>query len=123
MQMTAMERDLLLKIYDMRRVSVTDELEVLGEVEVLERTLSGSGFLTVLARHACLIVAIGEEEHVWHGLGALLNKERIDVGFLVYVKDGYIDAIEGYTNGYYGWPDHVDYYEITGDSLIDPADI
>jgi len=72
-------------------------------VLVASRDLTGAGFLTTFEKCSELRMF---EEHVsmrWGKVGARLTPSKIETGYLVYVDDGYLSAIEGYTYGE-EWP-------------------
>ena len=47
----------------------------------------------------------------WGKIGARLNVAKIETGYLVYVDDGYLTAVEGYTYGD-EWPNQIDRMEL-----------
>src|SRR5688572_16216057 len=92
-------------------------------VVVTDRTMTGVGFLTELERSEELRV-FGETISLrWSKAGARLNDAGIETRYLVYVDEGYITCVEGYTYGD-EWPasvDRIDMYEvIEGAKLENP---
>ncbi|MCA9623177.1 MAG: hypothetical protein KC731_29360 [Myxococcales bacterium] len=88
------------------------ELELRPEaVIVRSRKLTGVGFLTELQRSPQLKLFSDGVVMRWGRVGARLNATRIETGYLVYVDDGYLAAIEGYTYGD-EWPDTVAEFEL-----------
>ena len=47
----------------------------------------------------------------WGKVGARLNADQIETGYLVYVDDGYVTTVEGYTYGD-EWPGSVERIEL-----------
>jgi hypothetical protein len=84
-------------------------------VAVKSRTMTGAGFLTEF-EHSPELRVFGEGVSLrWAKAGARLNDARIETGYLVYVDDGYITGVEGYTYGD-EWPatiDRIEMYEAT----------
>jgi hypothetical protein len=80
-------------------------------VVVTDRELTGVGFLTEFERSEELKVFEAGVSLRWGSAGARLNASKIETGYLVYVDDGYITAVEGYTYGE-DWPDQVQQIEI-----------
>ena len=80
-------------------------------VMVRDRELTGVGFLTELERSEELRLFDAGVSFRWGKLGARLNASRLETGYLVYVEDGYVTAVEGYTYGD-KWPDEVERIEL-----------
>jgi hypothetical protein len=75
-------------------------------VFVRERWFSGAGFFTDLSKNDILKVDKNGVEEIWGEVGAKLNDDSIDSGYLLYIRDGYIETIEGYTYGD-DWPEDI----------------
>jgi hypothetical protein len=59
----------------------------------------------------------------WGKIGARLNAAKLETGYLVYVDDGYVTTVEGYTYGD-EWPDqveHIELYELKLGTEIPPV--
>ncbi len=83
-------------------------------LSVKKRIFTGVGFLTYLNKNKSLKITDENKSFEWGNIGAKLNDKKIDVGFLIYVKNGFIDAIEGYTYDI-DWPKEItsiEFYEI-----------
>jgi len=92
-------------------------------VAVKRRSMTGAGFLTEF-EHSPELCVFGETVSLrWGKAGARLNDARIETGYLVYVDDGVITRVEGYTYGD-EWPtsiDRIEMYEaIEGEELKNP---
>lgn len=83
----------------------------LTEVEVTERELTGPGFLTDFEKCPALKLFRDGTSLRWGNVGVRLNAEKLDTGYVVYVDDGYLTAIEGYTYGE-DWPETIDAMEV-----------
>jgi hypothetical protein len=80
-------------------------------IAVKERSLTGAGFLTEFEPSRELKV-LGEGVDLrWGKVGARLNAQKVETGYLVYVDGGYITTVEGYTYGV-PWPDRIDGIEL-----------
>jgi hypothetical protein len=92
-------------------------------VVVVDREFTGVGFLTELQRSPELKLFEDGVSMRWGKVGARLNATKIETGYLVYVDDGYVTSIEGYTYGD-EWPTNVEeaeFYELTpGTELENP---
>jgi hypothetical protein len=67
-------------------------------VTVSAREFTGVGFLTELARSKELKLFDGGVSLRWGKVGARLNTS-VETGYLLYIDDGYLTAMEGYTYG------------------------
>jgi hypothetical protein len=66
---------------------------------VTSRRYTGAGFLTDLDRSEALRL-FDEEVSLRAGrVGARLNSNRLETGYLVYIDNGYLTTLEGYTFG------------------------
>ena len=80
-------------------------------VNVTDRELTGVGFLTEFERSKELKLFDDGFSLRWGKLGARLNASKLETGYLVYVDNGYVTTIEGYTYGD-EWPDQVENIEL-----------
>jgi hypothetical protein len=71
------------------------------------REYTGAGFLTEFQHSEKLKWFDAGTNLRWTGAGAWVNDERIDTGYLVYVDDGYLTAVEGATYGGEPWPSQI----------------
>lgn len=81
------------------------------KVTVSDRELTGAGFLTEFERSEELKLFVDGVSLRWGKVGARLNESKIETGYLVYVDDGYLTAVEGYTYGE-EWPGRVEQIEL-----------
>ena len=92
-------------------------------VIVIDRKFTGVGFLADLQQSPELKLFDDGVSMRWGKVGARLNAKKIETGFLVYVDDGYLTTIEGYTYGE-EWPakvEEVEFYTLTpGAELENP---
>ena len=80
-------------------------------VAVQSREYTHVGFLTDFERSNELILFPRDTSLRWGGVGARLNSTKIETGYLVYVDNGYLTAVEGYTYGD-EWPLAIEHYEL-----------
>lgn len=92
-------------------------------VVVSDRELTGGGFLTEFLRSLELRLFESDVSLRWGKVGARLNASKIETGYLVYVDDGYVTSVEGYTYGD-AWPNQIDQIELyelkPGTELVTP---
>ncbi|KIC32364.1 hypothetical protein [Leisingera sp. ANG-M7] len=75
-----------------------------------ERSFSGQGFMTELPNISELQTASYIDRLVWDKATAMINDETL-VGFLVYLEDGKLTAVEGFTFGE-DWPEEIGSFQI-----------
>lgn len=80
-------------------------------VAVSEREFTGLGFLTEFERSPELKLFEDGFTLRWGKVGGRLNASRLETGYLVYIDDGYVTTVEGYTYGD-TWPAQVDKIEL-----------
>ncbi|HMJ51349.1 MAG TPA: hypothetical protein VK540_04715 [Polyangiaceae bacterium] len=82
------------------------------QVDVTDRDYTGAGFFTEFERSEAL--RIFEKGTSMRGgrVGARLNSDRRETGYVFYVDDGYLTTLEGYTYGDDEWPKEVTDIEI-----------
>jgi hypothetical protein len=80
-------------------------------VLVSDRELTWVGFLTEFQRSEELKLFEADVSLRWGKVGARLNASKVETGYLVYVDDGYVISVEGYTYGD-EWPDQVEQIEL-----------
>jgi hypothetical protein len=80
-------------------------------VTVSDREFTGAGFLTEFERSEELKLFDDGVSLRWGKVGARLNASKLETGYLIYVDDGYVTAVEGYTYGD-EWPNEVEQIEL-----------
>lgn len=111
MKTTELERAVIRRILadpDLKHVRVTINFDT---VTVSERDQNGAGFMTHFERSEELRLFDNGVSLRWGKVGARLNAYKLETGYLVYVDDGYVSTIEGYTYGE-KWPDLVEQFEL-----------
>ncbi|MEH6361134.1 MAG: hypothetical protein V7761_10425 [Amylibacter sp.] len=81
-------------------------------VEVTLREFTGAGFFTEFNETPHLKVFCGDRDFTGGGMGAVLN-ETIHVGFLLFIKKGYLNKLECYTYSD-DWPSEITSYTFYG---------
>ena len=81
-----------------------------GGVEVEERSLTGSGFLTELRSTPETIWFPSDVSLRWGARVVATVNGSEDVGVLVFVDGGRVTAVEGYTFGGVEWPATIDHF-------------
>lgn len=111
MQITELERAVLKKmISDLRSPSNKPSID-LGMVRVKERHYTGAGFLTEFILTEDLKLCSEDVTMRWGNIGAKLNSSNIETGYLGYIDNGYLTALEGYTYGE-PWPEHIEHFAL-----------
>ncbi len=80
------------------------------DVQVVNRNFTPVGFFTRLEPSKVLISNFSKN-FTGGRVGAIINN-RIDVGFVMYIKDGFLKTIEGHIFGDELWPEKIDSFEI-----------
>lgn len=104
MYLNELEKRVIQKFLDDKSLELIKRNINLDLINVDERELTGAGFLTQLTHCNELKVTYTTQSYQWGKLGAKLNESNIDTGYLIYVDNGYINTIEGYTYGGEEWP-------------------
>jgi hypothetical protein len=81
----------------------------LSKIEVDCRDLTGAGLITQLKPNQLKILK-GPSSFTGGRVGAKLNRS-VDVGFVVYIQDGYVEAVEGYTEEG-EWPKDIKLFDL-----------
>ena len=111
MKITQLEVEIIRRFLADRDLDLSKRTVVAGEVNVLDRSFSGIGFMTEFEKTNAMRVFEDSRSLRWGKVGARLNANRVETGYLVYVDDGYVTALEGYTYGGLEWPSKVNEIE------------
>ncbi len=111
MKCTELERAVVESMLADRELPVLSRTVDFEAVNVRDRELTGAGFFTELEPSDCLRLFEGGVRLRWGKAGARLNASKVETGYLVYVDDGYVSTIEGYTYGD-EWPNQIDTFEL-----------
>jgi hypothetical protein len=79
---------------------------------VEERSFSAVGFITSFAHNDAAKLFTDATSMRWGKVVGRLNSE-VDVDFVVYVDDGFVNAVEGVTFGGEAWPSSIECFELT----------
>lgn len=107
MQLNDIEKYILKHFFSNKGVSVGDNF--FSSLNIISRELSGVGFLTELEKSVELKAGKETETYKFGDLGATINAS-IETGYLMYIENGFLDAIEGYTYSE-NWPEEVNTIE------------
>lgn len=86
----------------------------LDKVLVKAREYTGTGCITEFRLSGELQLLGSRDSRRWGNVGARvssLNTEGLDLGFLIYIDDGFLTCMESYTYGE-AWPDHINGFEL-----------
>lgn len=92
-----------------KNISRDDDNSFFSDICARERDLTGVGFFTYFDQLEELKIGKDNETYTFSDLGAKINNS-IETGYLVFVKDGFIDSIEGFTYEE-PWPKDVTHVE------------
>jgi hypothetical protein len=109
MTLTKFEQSALSRFLKSEGFTICDNL---SQIKITDRYLTGKGFITELMPNH-LHVLNGPSSFRGGHVGATING-NLEVGFLFFIKKGYVDAIECYTYGE-EWPSEIktfDFYLI-----------
>lgn len=95
--LNALEKEVVIKFCEYENIQINDLGKQLDTLKVKSRKLSGVGFITAIEVPNALVVMSGTESFTGGRVGMYLNDERINTGYLIYIKEGCLEGIEGYT--------------------------
>jgi hypothetical protein len=110
MNLNKLEKMIIIQFLTRKDVSIQDENAFFSDLSIENREFTGVGFITELNQSEKLKIDVNGESYKWGDLGAKLNFS-VDTGYLIYVENGYISAIEGYTYAE-DWPENIEQIEI-----------
>jgi hypothetical protein len=86
--------------------------DALDDITVEDRSFSGVGFMTDVARSEAARLFRADTSLRW---GKVLGRldGALDVDFVIYVDDGFVTAIEGVTFGGDEWPAAINEFELS----------
>lgn len=111
MKTSALEKAVIGRMLSDRELEPARSTVDFDKVSVSSREYTGLGFLTELESAEELKLFKDGVSLRWGNVGARLNASRQETGYLVYVDNGYVTAVEGYTYGD-DWPDQVEQIEL-----------
>lgn len=109
--MNVFETDIIRELLKVHPDTLTLDL---GSIVVVNREYSGVGFFTHIEKAIASKFYEGTRTDVWNSLGARLaigemGTTTIESGYIVYIRDGYLHLIEGFTYGD-EWPERIERY-------------
>lgn len=107
-QLNNIEKEIIKHFFSSQGISTGDNF--FDSLDVKNRELSGVGFLTEFERFEQLKIGEEYETYKFGDLGARVNIS-VDTGYLIYVENGFVVAVEGYTYGD-DWPDEISSIEV-----------
>jgi len=111
MKLTKLEKQVIATMIADPGVAAARAAPNFEDVIVTAREFTGVGFLTELERSENLRIFNEDVTFRWGKVGARLNASATESGYVVYVDDGYITGVEGYTYGE-TWPSSVEEFEL-----------
>ncbi len=111
MKVTELEKTVIGSILADRELNPIRLSVNFNAVTVRDREFTGAGFLTEFEPTEELKLFDDVVSLRWGKVGARLNSSKVETGYLVYVDNGYVTAVEGYTYGD-EWPNQVEQIEL-----------
>ena len=111
MKPTELEKALLAAFFTDNQIAPKEFVRARNAIEVADRTVCRGGYMVTFKPHQCLKVGPSNQDYHYVGITGLLNREKINVGFLFYIEKGYITTIEGFGFGE-AWPRKIASYEL-----------
>lgn len=108
-ELLTVEKEIVKYFLSGKNISIDDQKSFLSDVFVRERDFTGVGFFTYFEKSEKLKVGNDAETYTFSKLGAKIN-QTLETGYLLYVKRGYIESLEGFTYGE-PWPKNIDRIE------------
>ncbi len=109
-KLTKLEADVLNKSLMEFVTPAPTSHQLINNIEVISREFTGKGFYTDFKESTLLKVSDEHFEFTGGGCGAVLNAEIL-VGFLLFIKKGYLYSLEGYTYSD-PWPSEIKSFTI-----------
>lgn len=110
MKPNSLEKTLIEKMLADPEVNPIKHTVNFDSVIVIERRFTGVGFFTDFQYSPETKLFDSSVSLRWGKVVARLNESKLETGYLVYVDDGYLTTIEGYTYGE-DWPEQVEKIE------------
>jgi hypothetical protein len=90
----------------------------MGHIAYVDRKLTGAGFyLDLVLLSEMQLKRVDslpdvKSDFVIYDLCGLLNRDKIDVGFNLFIRNGWLKALEGFVFGDELWPESIESYEL-----------
>ncbi|MBX3202773.1 MAG: hypothetical protein KF850_39040 [Labilithrix sp.] len=112
MKLTALEREVLARSFAGNHPGLAALREQLASAEVQSREMTGVGFFTKLALDPNVAPVVVTSPRVAFGdVQAEIGGLRYGAGFVVFIMNGRLDSMEGFTYGE-PWPVHIDTFTL-----------
>ncbi len=90
------EKTVIEEFLKTKNIEIEDKVGFFEDVKIKDKEMSPVGFHTFLEKSEKLRVSDLDKTYKWGSLGITINR-AVETGYLIYVEQGYIDCIEGYT--------------------------
>jgi hypothetical protein len=111
MQITNLERQVIERFLQDTELQPLRRFANSEKISVVARDFTGPGFLTHIEPSDEVKLFADAVTLRWGNVGARLNSSKIETGYLVYVDNGYLTTLEGYTYGE-DWPEQISSIEL-----------
>ena len=110
MKITEIEKTVIQKMLADRELKPIRSTVNFDAVKVSDRHFTGHGFMSDFEPSMEVKLFDNKVSLRWGKVGARLNASKLDTGYLIYIDNGYLVTVEGYTYGD-RWPDQIDQIE------------
>lgn len=118
--LTRLERDVIAAFVSRSDPAMDGLRGQLDVCRIKARRFTGVGFFTDIVVPQRLAVAeIGRR--VLSGMNAELDGLQYGAGFLLFIEDGMLDMLEGFTYGDASWPNRIERYTIKSDEEMNDS--
>jgi|SRR5215813_7272997 len=108
--LTRLEQAVMEKLLDGDNPILRDLRKQFGEIEGVERRFTGAGFFTKF-RLAPEARPLSKKSLTFGDVAATIPELKNGAGFLLFVRDGILNQLEGYTYGE-SWPTEISHFEL-----------
>jgi hypothetical protein len=109
MKLNDLEKFVIREFVNSQNLDISDLESKLHATEIEGRDFSAVGFLTDL--RPTLNIFLSGTSFTGGNVDVRIN-ETIDTGYVLYIKNGYLEAIEGYTYGGDLWPSKIECFRL-----------
>ena len=113
-ELTNLEKEVLLCFLEKNHLDKEFFGREFDLLKILDRNITVSGFVTKIATEK-LFEKSNMKSLRWTNVMAILN-EKIEVGFLIYIDNYFLNGIEGFTYGERAWPKEISSFKAVGAS-------
>jgi hypothetical protein len=111
-ELSALEKDVMLRLLDGENETLSALRKQFGAAEVKSKEYSGAGFFIYFVIPNAAPRLSREQSFNIGDVAARIDGLQNGAGFILFIKNGVITMLEGYTFGEEIWPKSVEHYEL-----------